>query len=187
MSEKELYIASLGFCVLIALAIDNLGIKNAVKAGLIAVIVISHSSITFTRSLYYKDSVTYLEKAVEFAPDFDLPHYVLAGEYAEIEEYEKALIEYQKTVMLTDHSMAYNNMGNIYYLFGDFGSALDAWEKAIQSDPENSEPYYNIGLLMERKGSMQIALTYYRKFLSLAVSPPPEVVKRISELEAKNK
>ncbi|MEW6108629.1 MAG: tetratricopeptide repeat protein [Nitrospirota bacterium] len=184
MAEKELYLASLGFSVLLAEIAVNLPVRKIIAHLLLAGFITAHFGISFSRNFFWRDSVTYLEKLLQFAPDFYLPHYALANYYASGKEFDKAFDEFRKTVILfPKYSMAYNNMGNIYYLKGLNKDALAMWEKAIGTDPANPQPYYNIGLVLEKRGDLEQSLNYYRKYLSIASDVSPDILKRINELE----
>ncbi len=186
MAEKTLYLASLGFCVLITLLIfDLLANNRRLPVIVLAVFIAGQSVMTFQKNLYWKDTETYLEKGLEFAPGFYLAHYALGCEYASKGAYEKALTEFKKTVASNpSYSYAYNNMGNIYLMEGSVDLAISVWHEAIRVDPANPNPYFNLGLAAEKRGNLNDALRYYRALLSLTPMPPPEIANHADEIEA---
>ncbi|MEW5979522.1 MAG: sulfatase-like hydrolase/transferase [Acidobacteriota bacterium] len=83
------------------------------------------------------------------------------------------LPEAQRTVkaILTQnsrHGGAYNVLGIIEIQRGQPGAARGYFEKAVEYDPNLSEPYMNLALLAEESGQTQLAVGYYRKFLEHA-------------------
>ena len=63
------------------------------------------------------------------------------------------------------HGAACNILGIIEIQHRQGSLARDYFEKAVEYDPNLSEPYMNLALLAEDAGQPQLALSYYRKFL----------------------
>ncbi len=63
------------------------------------------------------------------------------------------------------YGQAYNIFGILSIRRGDGPAARKYLEKAVESDPELSEPYLSLAFLAEKGGQPQIAIGYYRKFL----------------------
>lgn len=61
---------------------------------------------------------------------------------------------------------AHNSMGMLYYLQGKLYLAAWEFEYAAKLMPEMSEPYNNLGLVYEKAGKYQEALSYYAMALS---------------------
>jgi len=167
MGEKAIYLASLGFSVLLA-SLTTLPYRRLAAASrtVIVAMVILHSIITLHRIQFWRNTTTYIEKAIEFDDGFYLTHYMLGSRYASVNDYDRALSEYTRTVELNPRwSMGWNNIGNIHYIAGDMDTALSSWQKAISADPANPLPYYNIGMIHEKRGEMEEALSYYERAL----------------------
>lgn len=56
-----------------------------------------------------------------------------------------------------------NEWGNNYAAAGDFDRAIEAYKKAIQTDPGYGQPYSNLGLLYFKKGDYRLAAVLYQK------------------------
>jgi tetratricopeptide (TPR) repeat protein len=83
------------------------------------------------------------------------------------------LVEAQKAVKAIlaqnpRHAGAYNVLGIIEIQHGQGNAARGYFEKAVEYDPELTEPYLNLGLLAQEAGQSQIAIEYYKKFLERA-------------------
>ena len=185
MAEKILYLASAGFCVMLAFLLVEFDNRKPLVYGLLVSIAVIHSVTTFTRATYWQDTRTYLQKGLEFAPDFFLPHYVLGRDYVKTQEYDKALVEFTRAAHFNPrHAPSYNGMGNIYYQYNDMDSAIRAWEKSITLVPEDPVPYYNIGLALQKQQNLSGALSYFEQYLTLSPRPDPGIVSRIKEFRS---
>lgn len=188
MADKLLYLASFGLCALIALFVINAGRYRKFAVIAVSVLLVLHAATTFSRTRYWKDNITYFEKAVEFAPRFYYATFMLAEQYASMGRYDEAIVWYEKTANINPRfSYAYCNLGSSYYMKGDEMDAVRAWEKASQADPMNPMPYYNISMVMEKGGDFTKALQYYRKFIDLTPEKSPEMLGKLAALEEKAK
>jgi choline-sulfatase len=112
--------------------------------------------------------------------------YLQLGRLADCEKTLKAILAQN------DRSgEAYNVYGLLSIQRGDGNTARSYLEKAVECDPDLTEPYLNLGLLAEKAGQPQIAVTYYKKFLERARPKDhgqyiPKVKAAIAELEGKS-
>lgn len=154
--------------------------------GLLGCLAIFHSAITFLRDAYWQDTRAFLQKGLEFAPDFYLAHHTLGRDYVKTQEYDKALAQFiHSTVLNPQFALSYNAIGVIHYLQNDLDQAIRAHERAIILDPGNAHFYNNlartlkkkdnlfrshleIGGHFERKGETQEAIQQYEKSIALA-------------------
>jgi tetratricopeptide (TPR) repeat protein len=172
--EKLLYVASLGFCVVIAGLLESIG-RKGLGLGLIAVLAVPQFGVTFHRTLFWTDTATYLEKALEFAPDYSLGHYSLGIEYASRKQYDKAIGEYGKTLALrpdlqfvSGHiSDLYNKKGYEYAFAGRYEEAMKEFENSLSIRPDQSGVYNNLGNIYSLRGLGGEALNAWRKAVAL--------------------
>nr|XP_048701554.1 tetratricopeptide repeat protein 32 isoform X2 [Caretta caretta] len=66
-----------------------------------------------------------------------------------------------------DLATAFNNRGQIKYMWVDFYEAMDDYTSAIQTQPDFEVPYYNRGLILYRLGYYDEALKDFKKVLAL--------------------
>lgn len=185
MAEKILYLASAGFCVLLALLLVEFNNRQTLVYALLACIAVLHSVTTFSRATHWQDTRTYLQKGLEFAPDSFLTHYALGRDYVKTGEYDKALAQFIRvTALKPQHAYSYNGMGNIYYQYNDMNAAIHAWEKSITFDPANPVPYYNIGLSLMKKGELSRALFFFEKYLALSPRPDTGIAAQVKQLRS---
>lgn len=186
MAEKLIYLASGGLCALIARGMLGLaGRWKAVMAALLTVAICLHAGVTYRREAHWRNSRTYLEKAMEHAPRFAPALYTLGLSYAEAGEYGKAQAVFEKAVEARPgFSLAYNNLGNIHLLRGDFRKAIGSWQAALKNDPMNPMPYFNLGMAKLMNKEPQQALLYLEGYLARTQEPDPRAVEQVRRLRA---
>jgi TPR repeat protein len=181
MTEKGMYLASGGFCVVAASMVLRL------RSGtvLLALITCAHFAVTFTRSTYWRDPVVFFEKAVSSAPNFVTTRYELAMRYLEEGDCGRAIIQLERAIELNpSHSQALNNLGTCYYMLKDKERAVLFWVRALEADETNAKAAFNLGLASEQAGDVERALAYYRRYLSRVPNPPAEIKRHIHQLES---
>jgi tetratricopeptide (TPR) repeat protein len=180
MAEKGLYLASAGFCVVVA----SLILCSRFAPFLLAAIVSVHFNVTLARSTYWRDPVTFFEAALDYSPEFTALRYSLAIAHAEAGNFGASAGEFERVLSQNPgHSAATNNLGNSYFALGDHVRAASMWERALALDPGNANPAYNLGMMAEDAGDLAAALDYYRRYLAAAREVPPAVMARIQRLE----
>lgn len=198
MAEKILYLASAGFCVLLAQLIVEFNHRKSLIYALLGCLTIFHSAITFSRDSYWQDTRTYLIKGLEYTPDFYMAHYTLGRDYVKTREFDKALIHFRLTTDLKPQfAKSYNAIGVIHFLRNELDQSIKAHEKAIAIDPGNPLFYNNLDKAREKKnnlyahhlelghryaqmGKIQAAVQQYEKSITLA--GPKDKVKSMEAL-----
>lgn len=95
-------------------------------------------------------------------------YYVYKGdkEYKRI-KLQKAINFYNRAVKLyPEHYGAWNNLGNIYVVYEDYYSAVDAYEQAFEHNPKMMLARMNYGIVSaEKLGDFDGAITQYNNIL----------------------
>jgi len=93
---------------------------------------------------------------------------------------DSALFYYQRSVdVFPAYSPSWNNMGSIYFVFyQDYQRARPFFEKAIESDSNYVEPYFNLAYSYELTGDTTTAVHFYAQTLE----KDPNYVKAHSNL-----
>ncbi len=187
MADKMLYFASFGFCACIALALSNVKGKKSLPIAIIIMLIITQSMMTFNRTRYWKDNITYLEKALEFSPNFVFALVELGNSYLyEKKDFDKAILISKKAALLAPRfNMPYLIQGGAYIGKGDLIQAKNSLENAIQYEPADPRPYYGLGLIFDKTGDYEKALHYYQRSLSLDRDQPLILTRKIQALMEK--
>ncbi len=181
MTEKGVYLAAAGLCVVAAYYV--LRWKYAIPA--IAAVVLIHGLITVARSTYWREPLTFFKAAVAFAPADVNAQYNLGRQYADAGLYREAADCFRRVVRKRPKfSMALNNYGNCLYMLKDRAGAFEMWKRAYASDPTNGEAAYNLGMYYEQEGDLKTALRYYDAY-ARQEKVPAHIAKRIREVEIK--
>jgi len=67
-----------------------------------------------------------------------------------------------------DHNTILDNLGQAYYLNGQYKEAEEIYEKLIEKSPAFPEPYYNYAMVLIKKGDTE----YARELLEEALAKP---------------
>ncbi len=143
--DRYLYLPSIGFCFLVALALTKLFDKKVLFA-VTASISIIFFTLTFFQNRTWRDDVTLFTHALKFAPNKPFLHNTLAGAYSEINQYNEAEKAYLKALELNPNYLAsYDGLGVIYTKQGRHEEAVKAFQKSTESNEPTALAYFNLG------------------------------------------
>lgn len=97
----------------------------------------------------------------------------IARYYLNANDYEQAVLEYEKSIGYDSKVVeAYNGIGIAYTMLNRFPEAIQSQQKALSINPEFANAHASLGLtyLMQQKHEM--ALTHYREAISVSVMNP---------------
>ena len=113
-----------------------------------------------------KEAISKLEQAIKISDSDTMLYTKLAGIYAEIDEFDKALETYNKVIELNpDDAFIYISIGSIYENQGKYKQALDAYSKALDIFPEYKYNYFNLGNVQYQLRNYKEAIKNYNDFL----------------------
>lgn len=95
-------------------------------------------------------------------------HKMLGTTFANKEEYDRALVEYNKVVELGADAATYNNRGFVYDKIGEYDRAIADYNEAIKLDPNNVSAHNNRGVSYKDKGEYDLALSDLDKAIKIA-------------------
>jgi len=88
-----------------------------------------------------------LRELVDAHPDDPMYRFLLAGLYKNGRYFEEAFVDYKR--VLEESPSTYQariNLGNIYFLIGQYGEAISNYRKALDIRPDSVLAYYNMYL-----------------------------------------
>ena len=113
-----------------------------------------------------KEAISKLEQAIKISDSDTMLYTKLAGIYAEIDEFDKALETYNKVIELNpDDAFIYISIGSIYENQGKYKQALEAYSKALDIFPEYKYNYFNLGNVQYQLRNYKEAIKNYNDFL----------------------
>ena len=107
------------------------------------------------------------EKAINLDPDIAEPHIALGLNLFYSGKLRLALKQYLKAVELNPNSIAAVDVGQVYYLLGNYVEAIPWLKKAIEIDPTRWMGYRNLGFTYYSLGRFDEAEKLFFKVLEL--------------------
>lgn len=109
-------------------------------------------------SYKFAKAVPQYESITRTAPQLYVAHLELGLSYQALERLDEAEREFQTARELDPESAdPLIHLGEIYILRGYWGLAADVSVQAIRQDPDNAQPYLNIGLALYCNGNLDLA------------------------------
>lgn len=107
----------------------------------------------------YRQSIEYLEQALQLKPDFAEAHYNLANAYYQSGLYDRALVNYYYAIELEPtHVDSWKNLGNTQVQRKAYQRAIDDYTQALRLDPQDADLYFNRAFTYKKILSYQRAL-----------------------------
>jgi len=85
----------------------------------------------YYKSGFYQKAVEYLEKANRLSPASGKICYFLGMACVKLKDYDGAVKAFGNSVKIRNYGEVFNDLGNAYYLKGDYGSAVSNWRRAV--------------------------------------------------------
>jgi hypothetical protein len=94
---------------------------------------------------YDPDRIVKLRELVDAHPNDPMFRFLLAGMYKNGRYFEDAFQEYKRVLALAPSTFqARINLGNIYFLIGQYGEAISNYHQAIELRPDSALAYYDM-------------------------------------------
>ncbi len=108
----------------------------------------------------------YLEDIIKLYPNDERAYMYLGNFYFSLQEWKKAIEQYNKTIAVNeDFSPIYNQLGYAYRYLGDFDSAEKAFRKYVKLNPEDPNPYDSYAELLLKMGKYGASIDSYEEAL----------------------
>lgn len=113
-------------------------------------------------------ALAHYSAAVALAPNSER-HFNLANTYRALGVPDSAIVHYEEALRLDpSFAPALNNLGGLYFEREQWDRAADCFVRSARVEPNQAEPHFNLGLVLERQGLRDRALLEYRQALRLA-------------------
>ena len=101
-----------------------------------------------------------------------LEHLEQGDTYADQEQWDEAIVQYDKAIELDPKlAVAYNNRGWAYNEIGQWNLAIIDLDKAIELNPELAWAYNNRGNTYFDKGKIDNAIADWNKVIEVSTNP----------------
>lgn len=166
VSERRMYLASAGLCLLLAWCWPQLGPRRRRWAGAGLVLVLS--ALCLGRNPVWATEVALWEDAVAKGPAMFRARANLGLAYKHAGRDEEALQQIRQALALKpDYADAWVEVGNLLSDRGEVREAAAAYTRSLQYNPSLEGAHYNLGNLDQGRGDWQGAVAHYREALRL--------------------
>jgi len=127
-------------------------------------------AIKAMRSQNYEAAVEVMNRLIKEEPK-QADHYRFRAEIYRLSgQVKRARADYEKVVALTPESgVGYNGLAEVYLQAGEYDHALDYGRQALQLEPNQWVPAYNLGMIEDRMGLWANAIEHLRLSLSSGI------------------
>jgi arylsulfatase A-like enzyme/Flp pilus assembly protein TadD len=117
----------------------------------------------------YAQSVDKLTSALKDDPNSVPIHYLLGLDYYRLQEYTKAIANYERVLQLSpDYALAVFQLGLAYGRAGDSQRAIENLKHALTLDPTNFSAAYNLGAVYIQQRMAPEAVAAFQRSISIA-------------------
>ncbi len=133
------------------------------------------------------ESIAFLEADIESGDALPVEYNYLGLAYYQTGNFAKSVEAFRKGLAIpgTNKKRIYFNMGNSYFLMGDFENALNSYSMASVADPNYGEPVLNKANAELKLDRLKDAQDDYRRYLALCPDTPqrPEIEKILALID----
>lgn len=120
----------------------------------------------FVQKKDYKNAVAQYEQAVQLSPSDPRANLLLGLAYANMGQFDKAEKFSETSVGIEPSHAGYHNLGLVYANRENFPKAIDAYEKALNLNPQAYRTWYQLGLIHSASGNFKNAIDAYQKSIA---------------------
>ncbi len=115
----------------------------------------------------WDELVAFLDGQLIIKPNDDYLLFCYGYANCAIEQYEKAIEAYLKSIDIDSNSdEAWYNLGNAYHMIGNYEKAIEAFQKSIEIKP-NDSAWYNLGYTFIKIKEYQQAIDAFQKSIEI--------------------
>lgn len=174
VAERYSFLASLGFCIFLALIFEDLYFRQKKLAIGILVVMLSIFGVrTYLRNIDWQTNHKLWVNTCQVSPNSHNAWNNIGDDYDKLKQFDNAIKGFtQSTVIKPNYADAFHNRANILFKIGRLDLARDSYMTALYFSPSLYQTYLsliNIDL-MERK--LGLALEHSQKVVQLQPNDP---------------
>ncbi len=180
MAEHWLYLPSIGFFLIMAKAISVGATLPRRQAGgrppllktltiIFAMCLLSfYSFLTIRQNTFWKESLTFFEMTLKYAPTSARAHNNIGLAYKELKQIKKAVASYQGAIAIKpDYAEAHYNLGIAYKAAKKNEKAIASFKKAIAINADYAKAYNNLGNIYRMVNTNKEAIAAYKQVIKI--------------------
>jgi tetratricopeptide (TPR) repeat protein len=163
LHDRYLYLPSIGFCLLIALALERVVAPFASKritiyraaTALIAVVFIV---LTVSQNRTWQNEIVMTNHALQVTPRWPYLRNYIGAYYSLQNRFAEAEREYKEALAINPKYFdSYSNLGDLYQQQGKLVEAEQAYRKAIEYGAPYSNTHFNLGVVLTGQKRLEAA------------------------------
>lgn len=176
LGERYLYLPSVGFCWLLAAALDRLAFRVGWRpvVGLSLALMLAYSGRTVLRNQQWRDEIGFYLHELRTEGESEGIRPMLADAYLRRGMVSEALPHTQAMVRLAPRDpFTHNSLGFVYWRLGERDKALAQYQLSIDLAQEQDKPGFaalslnNLAVAYGQTGELDRAISAYRQALAL--------------------
>ncbi len=179
--ERLLYLPSVGFCALLAMALDlpARGSRRYVAGTIAAALVVAWGARTVARNGIWRDGTSMAEATVADAPDSGHAHAILGRVRLETGRTREAVDEFERALAICpDDVDTLFNLGAIRMQRGEYGAALGLFERVVALQPRHYASWVDTAAIRSTQGDFAGALDAADRAVAIRPGAPSGHVMR---------
>jgi len=116
-----------------------------------------------------KKAIESFKKVLEYDRDNELVHANLGDIFFKDDEYDEAIIHYERAIKLSQDDMKkshlHNDLGFAFFRKGSTKEAIESFKNAIILNPDNVNAVHNLGVIYVKSGMQEDVRNDYKEFL----------------------
>jgi tetratricopeptide (TPR) repeat protein len=172
--DRYLYLPSVGFAILAALAIRAVSQLLSVRRPLLLgygfsiAVAIPLAALTVQQGAYWKDNFTLFQRGVSIAPQNEIANQCMGSAALLQRNFSLAAHYYQEALNINPRMFEANySLGRAYYELEIYQQAIQYFIRAIRLDPVQPRPFLYYGLAYMKQGQLGEAEAAIRHAMTL--------------------
>ena len=163
LHDRYLYLPSIGFCILVAMAFEWLSARFAARqrevfAAATAVSAALLLGLTYYQNFSWQSELAMTNNALKVTPEWPFLHNYVGAYYTDQHKFAEAEQAYLATIKIdSKYYDAYSNLGDIYRELGRLSDAEQSYLKALEYGAPYADTHYNLGVTYINEGKLSDA------------------------------
>lgn len=169
LSEHLLYFPSIGFALLVALAVGYfLGRRRTATIAASCALLLACSARTVMGTLVWKNDFILFQRAVAISPESPIAHFDFGVSLGLKGRNEEAIAEFRRATEISpDYADAWSVMGRTEAELGQHALALEHCARAVEIDPGDARLVNDLGMMQAQGQDYAAAAQSFRRVLEL--------------------
>ena len=176
LHDRYLYLPSIGFCLLVAMAIAGLAARfapenNRAVPTAAAALALVLFILTVSQNRHWQSEDAMTSHALEVAPEWPFLHNYIGAQYSLVNRMTEAERAYQKALSIKPgYYDSLSNLGDVYRQQNRLEEAVRVYTQAIESGVPYADTYFNLGVTYTSQGKLALAEEALKRAVELRPS-----------------